>query len=270
MTGSLTMSHPIVKNPKRRSPICKIMLALGLSLGGSFYVSSSYAQWIVEDPTSIAKAIEEYAKEAERWAETQRHYIDQMQHYADQVRFWEQQLIKLQRLQFDLIKMQVNFQKRPLDYGVENTCPGSGGGIGEMVDGVLHQFIPSLSEDIPTQQRKLCQQIVVAQNYKYNATVELLDRITQYQQQVQEIETQRMSVGTSQGDLAANDNEALRFIGRTNTDLNYWRVDMAAYDQYIEDLKSQQAMLAKRAMKGSPNGWSQVVDAITLKAAFSL
>lgn len=267
-----------IKTLIRRSFFRRTLLAVGLSLGGGFFIGSSQAVvTIVEDPIAIAKAIEEYAKEAARWAETHQHYIDQVQHYADQmqhyaaqVRFWEQQLIKLQRLQFDLIKLQVNFQKRPLDYGVDNTCPGSEGGIGEIVDGVLHQFVPSLSEDIPTQQRKLCQQIVVTQNYKYNATVELLDRLTQYQQQVQEIETQRMSVGTSQGALAANDNEALRFIGRTNTVLNYWRVDMAAYDQYIEDLKSQQAMLAKRAMKGSQSGWSQVVDAIALKAAFSL
>lgn len=262
-----------------RFSLHKTVLALGLTLMGGMFTGNSRAQDIVEDPGAIAQAlqqyiaeIQQYAVDTERWVETHQQYLLQAQHYAAQVQFWEQQLIKLKRLQFDLVQMQITFRERPLDYGMDSACPGSPGGLGEMIDGVFQQLIPQLGDDIPTQQLKLCQQIVVAKNSKYNATVDVLGRLIEYQAHFQNIETQRMQVDQTSdpGALAANDNEALRFIDDLNTEMRYWQANMSAYDQYIGDLKDQQAVLAQHALKGGQSTiWSQVVDVVALKAAFS-
>ena len=98
----------------------------------------------------------------------------------------------------------------------------------------------------------------------------MLRTLMQRNQQFQSIESQRDGVGNDQGALAANDNEAQRFLIRTSMDLDYWQARMKAYNDYIESLKWDQSRLAKRALKGKKgNILGQVVQAAALKAALS-
>jgi len=87
------------------------------------------------------------------------------------------------------------------------------------------------------------------------------------------VEKQRNKVGTSQGALAANDNEVQRFVARNAMDVDYWQAQMKAYDSYILGLKDDQSRLARRALRGDKDSLlaplGQLVQAVTLKAALS-
>ncbi|MFC6839156.1 hypothetical protein [Xanthomonas theicola] len=213
----------------------------------------------------MAKAVKEYAEQAERWKRTIDQYQQQLQHY-------QQQLIKLQRLQLGDSNMADNFAERPQDYGLEDRCPGAGqSGLA----GLMQQFkaiLPNKNGGMVEEQLKVCARIGMAQNAQYNETVRMLKRLIERNQQFKkQIEAQRDSVGTSQGGLAANDNEVRRFATKNAMDLDYWQAQMKAYDSYILALKDDQSRLARRALDGNKDDLlGQVVQAAALKAALSI
>lgn len=103
----------------RRSRLSFSRLAAGLLLAAGLSVGPANAVGvIVNDPTSMAKALQEYAEQAKRWTETLKQYQQQLDHY-------QQQLIKLQRLNLGTSTMADNFAERPEDYGLEDDCPGA-------------------------------------------------------------------------------------------------------------------------------------------------
>lgn len=231
-------------------------------LASALFAHQASAQWLTHDATTLVSILEEYGKDAQRWSQTIQQYKDQLQHY-------QQQLIPLQNLHFNLLQTQNAFPLRPDNWGVAEACPGAGG-LSGVIEGAIQQTMPTLQNDVVKQQQQLCQQIVVAENTKYNKTVQLLARLIQYQSDYLGIESLRDGVKSSQGALAANDNDTQRFLARTSTDMQTSRTELAAYDAYIASLKWQQSLLAKRALDGDrTNLWGQVVDAAVLKAALS-
>lgn len=222
------------------------------------------AQLVVNDPVNltahmqqIAEDAVEFGKEAKRWNDTYSHY--------------RQQLIKLQRLNFSSSQMSDTFPLRPDDYGMQDMCPaGSESGARERMTGLLRQIAPKMDGNIVEEQKAICQRMVLAENAKYNESVRMLKTLIERNQQFQQIEAQRDSANSSQGALAANDNEAQRFLVRTSMDLDYWQARMKAYNDYIESLKWDQSRLAKRALQGNRGSLlGQVVQAAALKAALS-
>ncbi|MCD0260212.1 hypothetical protein JWH11_11975 [Xanthomonas melonis] len=214
----------------------------------------------------MTKALQEYAEQAKRWTETLKQYQQQLAHY-------EQQLIKLTRLNLGTSTMEDNFAERPDDYGLQEDCPGA---PQSGLSGVLQQLkslAPNMSGKLVEEQLKVCTRMVLAKNAKYNESVRMIKRLIERNNQFKSVEAQRDKVGTSEGKLAANDNEVQRFIARNAMDLDYWQAKMTAYDSYIEGLKEDQSRLARKALDGEKNSWlkplGQVVQAATLKAALS-
>ncbi|MCW0392233.1 hypothetical protein NB690_002807 [Xanthomonas sacchari] len=247
---------------QRRSLIPLSPWFAALLLAGGLCAGQANAQVIVNDPESMYKAMAEYAETAKRWQETISQYQKQLEHY-------QQQLIKLQRLQLGESTMQDNFAERPQDYGLEDSCPGA---AKSGLSGLLNQFkalAPNMSGDAVGEQTKVCARIVMAQNAQYNETVRMLKRLIERNQQFkQQIEAQRDSVGSSQGALAANDNEVRRFAAQNAMDLDYWNAQMKAYDAYIVALKDDQSRLARRALNGNKDDLlGQVVQAGVLAGA---
>ncbi|MEB1200351.1 hypothetical protein VDQ11_22010, partial [Xanthomonas campestris pv. campestris] len=72
-------------------------------------------------------------------------------------------------------------------------------------------------------QMKVCTRMVLAKNAKYNESVRMLKRLIERNNQFKAIEAQRDRGGTSQGALAANDNEVQRFVAQNAMDLDYWQ-----------------------------------------------
>ncbi|QWP79466.1 hypothetical protein J5226_19145 [Lysobacter sp. K5869] len=195
----------------------------------------------------------QYGEQATRWTSQYNHY--------------KQQLIKLQQLQMQQSNMRDDFPERDPAYGMEDLCPGA---RGEGLGGAMSAFNPQLDSDLVTEQRRLCQRMVLADNAKYNESVRMLKQLIQRNREFSQVEGQRNQVGESQGKLAANDNETQRFMVRTRMDLDYWQARMKAYDDYIVALQKDQARLARRALEGKPKGGvGKIIQSEAIKSAFS-
>lgn len=237
-----------------------ILAGLALTLGCGLMCNTARADWLVSDWQSMAKAVQEYAEQAKRWAATVRQYRDTVEHYR-------QQLVSLKQLNASLFAMQNTFQKVPADYNVADTCPGqSGGGIS--LSNILQSLALDLSGSVTEQQQKICRSIVMLQNRKYNDTVDYIEQLSKAGQELEAIESERATVGTEQGKLAANDNEAQRFQNRVTDAQQKWQSNMVQSDAQIGLLRNMQGALARRAMNGKHDALGEVVDALALKAAF--
>lgn len=239
--------------PRRRG------IALGFLLAGSLLAGDASAQWIVKDPAAIMTMAHEYAETAKRWKEQWEHYL--------------QQRIPLQRLQFPGASFVDSFPERAVSYGMEESCPGRGGVLSEIGE-AFGQTPPAMSGNVIDEQRKLCQRIVAAENHRYNETVRMLKRMIRHQQEFQAgVEAQRAAVGSSEGALAANDNEVERFAARTDMEIDYWRTRMQAYEAYIASLEKDRARLSRRALGGNRDTANpivgQLVQATALQTALS-
>ncbi|WP_235566528.1 hypothetical protein [Lysobacter sp. Root667] len=224
------------------------------------WAGQASAQMIVSDPVNyaaklqqIAKDAAEFGKNAQRWQETASHY--------------QQQLIKLQRMNFGQARMEDSFPPRPQDYGMEDMCPGPGRGIRDQLTSAFRQAMPRLDGNVVDEQQAICQRLVYAENAKYNESVSMLRTLMQRSREFAQIESQRDSVRNSPGALAANDNEAYRFVARNQLELDYWQARMKAYDDYIEALKWDHTRLAKRAIRGKRGALDGIVPTDVVKSA---
>lgn len=221
--------------------------------------SPAGAQYIVKDPfglmakvEQISKEAAEFGKQSQRWEETSRHY--------------QQQLIKVQRLSFGQTQMEDTFASRPLDYGMEDGCPGTNRGIKDRITEAFQQAMPQLDGNVIDEQQAICQRMVYAENARYNESVQMLRKLMQRSREFAQIENQRDGVDDSQGALAANDNEAYRFVARNQLDLDYWQARMTAYDAYVAALKADHTRLARRAMRGKKSALDGIVPSDAIKS----
>lgn len=201
------------------------------------------AQQVVYDPANFVEQVRqaavdaiEFGKTAQRWSETASHY--------------QQQLVRVQRINFSQTRMHDDFPPRAADHGMADLCPGDSAPR-EPVAAALRLALPRLDGNLVSEQLTLCQRRVYAENMKYNESVQMLRTLVARNREFESIELQRDAAGTSQGALAANDNEAHRFMLRTSMELDYWQARMKAYDDYIAALKADQSRLAKRALDGN-------------------
>ncbi|QER96820.1 hypothetical protein FLG15_20055 [Xanthomonas phaseoli pv. dieffenbachiae] len=250
---------------RSRAPFSR--LAAGLLLAVGLCAGHANAQVITHDPMTLESIIAEYGKEFERWKETLSQYQKEYAHY-------QQQLIKLQSLNLGTTNLEDNFNERDPNYGVAEACSGSGGGLGSIMTSIK-SILPNMDGNLVTEQTKICQLMVMTENARYNESVRMLKRLIQRNKDFeQKIQSQRNSVGTSQGALAANDNEVSRFMAQNSMDLDYWQAKLKAYDYYEASLKSDQRKLTKRALDGNKGGGiplvTQLVQAAALKAALSV
>jgi septal ring factor EnvC (AmiA/AmiB activator) len=246
--------------PNLRQRSRAVLAGLALSLACGLMCSTAQADWLVSDWQSMAKAVKEYAEQAKRWAATAQQYRNTVEHYR-------QQLISLKQLNASLFAMQNTFEKVPADYNVADACPGPDAG-GISLSNVLQSLAPDLSGSVTEQQLKICRSIVMLQNRKYNDTVDYIQQLSKASHELEAIESERATVGTEQGKLAANDNEAERFQNRVTDAQQKWESNMVQSDAQIAMLQNMQGALARRAMNGSHDVLGEIVDAVALKAAF--
>ena len=242
----------------RRATALSRVCGLGAML--AIAVAPVAAQQVVHDPINLVQQIRqvvseaaEFGKTAQRWGETASHY--------------QQQLIRVQRLNFGQTQMHDDFPPRAADHGMQDLCPGESAPR-EPVAAALRLALPRLDGDLVNEQLTLCQRRVYAENMKYNESVQMLRTLVARNREFQAIELQRDAAGTSQGALAANDNEAQRFMLRTSMELDYWQARMKAYDDYIAALKADQSRLARRALDGNKGtAIGNVIQAAVFAAA---
>ncbi|WP_147651381.1 hypothetical protein [Vulcaniibacterium gelatinicum] len=189
----------------------------------------------------------EYALQAQRWYQTYQHM--------------RQQLIRLQGIVTSLQSKELVLEERDESHGVE-ACGGAGSPFGA----ILGWLQIDLDGEVVSQQKEVCRLIVVARNRQYNMTIKTLRKLQDLQSQWQQIE-QRRQASNEQGNVAANDNDALRFMSGMQQELHYWEATMNAYDSYIRLLNAEQARLAESAMRGKRAVFGAVVQGAALRTA---
>lgn len=230
---------------------------VALLLVAAMFPGAAGAQWAVIDIKAIIESymarmedLKENALEAKRWMETYNHY--------------KQQLISGGILSQMAMEMNSGFEERELSYGMSEDCPGSGSGLVDL----WRSLSPlNMQGDIAAQQLEVCQQIVLAQNMRFNEMVKMLNTIRQRDAELQQIARERGQVGSSPGRLAANDNQLEAFRARAQMDIDYWKTAVATYDGFIEARRDDQRRLAKRALQGGRSLGGTLVQGAVLKDA---
>lgn len=267
-------------SPRKIAPnkfIRKTGLAFSLALACGLFANAAHAQWAVIDPAAIAQDAANFATTVEHYGAEVKNFTDQatrwtstVQQYSAVLQHYQQQLIQLQSLNFTLLQAQNNFSKRDPSQDVQLFCPGSTTSLID-IRSLVRQYILNLGGNIAQQQQQVCSSLVQLQDAKFNDTVDLIQKLAdENNNEISQIESQRNSVGTAQGALAANQNETARYVARTNNDIQSWQTKMQAYDVQIGFLKAQQAALAKRAMNGdssNPNLLGEATQATVMAKA---
>lgn len=237
-----------------RAPALALVLVAALAPAASRasgFPVVDFINWI-QNYLQQYQAIAEYSEEAKRWYDSYKHM--------------QQQLIKLQGFTASMGSMADHLAHRADDYGMVESCRGSKGGVAlsalKQMGGIDREG------DIQQQQRQICERIVLAENAKYNQTVDMLQRLRTRAEELKQIEQRRASVGDSQGDLDANDNDVARLSAGMQMELDYWEATLAGYDSYIGLLRSDQQRLALLALNGDRRSpWGTVNQGMVLKGA---
>lgn len=246
-----------------RTALLAMLLPVAIA---SFQASAS--GWPVVDVVHIQTslktqfdALAQYAKQLQGMAKDAAHYKDVYNHY-------QQQLIKVKRMVSSL-----NFAGgQPLEKvdtydGVEQRCHKKPSGLG------LRNLLTGLAganDDIVTQQRTICEAIQVAQNEKFNETVDFAMRVRkETQDDLAKLATQRDS-GQTQGLVEGNTNAAITASAQFDAVYHDYTSRIQMYDAQISALEARQRTLAQLAMKGEDNPIGTLVKTGTLGAALKV
>lgn len=254
--------------PRRPGPVARALLAACLAIATIGPAPDAQAQWLVQDPAAIFKAMQEYAMQAKRWIETVQHYKDTIQHYADQVAFWQQQLVKLKGLNLEVFKLENQFRRIPEDANLAEACPGAVRSTFDITT-VLQSLVPDMGGDIVKEQNKVCEGILRSNNRKYNLTVDYYTFLKTSMKDLETIHSDRLSkVGESAANLSSILTDTQRYATNIEEARKKWEGDLAQQDLVLSMLTAQQAMLARRAMHGRPSPLGTLVNTAALRAAF--
>lgn len=212
------------------------------------------------------------------WMEAHKQDLKEIDQWRKQAEHYKQQLADAQKI-FDAqsMTMTMNFEERALADGMAESCPDKTGngdkGASSQITSAGMSYAPIKSDkrgEIKEQQLKLCQQIVYMQNSKYNEMIKMLKNIQQRDKELQQLDTYRKGVGTSEGKLATSSNQFSAFMARASMDLQYSQTAIATYEGYITHLKGEQEKLAKRAMEGDGSSpFKSLVQGAVLRGSFA-
>lgn len=250
MNTSTTPSRS--KGRRKTTLLAAVLLACGLASG------NAGAQWIVHDPTTLLKQLQEYAEEAARWQAKLQQYQSTLTNLGNIT-------------QSAQLNMPLTLNKRPESFGIDQRCPSpNGGGIaGFNPMALIESFMPDLNGDVLTQQQVVCANIVVLENKKYN---ELVDLVTIAEQRQKDINAMLNSAKSSntEGNRAAADLQAQQLMAKSLTELQYSQARVSAYDGMIQSLTQDMQALAKKGLQGGQNPLQGLVGTIVQGATLEV
>lgn len=220
-----------------------------------FVGAGVHAQVIVEDPTSIAKQISQYAT--------------QLDQYRQEVQQYEQLLMKVQGLGTNISFMPSTLnQMSEADTAqlIEQNCPGTPG-----LQGLITSIASSISPTKPiiASQQQICASIVALQVDEYNRTVFIVNKLAEQATTLQKLNDLANAVdtlGKTNGATTQIDNYATT-VAKGMTD---WQTQVAADEALIKALTAQQQVLSHVAMKGSNTVLGNVVQVGVLAGALAI
>ncbi|MDM0090475.1 MULTISPECIES: hypothetical protein [unclassified Variovorax] len=250
--------------PFKTIPRCLAAVRLALAVAACASTNAfAQAGVIVNDPQSMGKQVAEFAKQAKRWSDTLAQYQKEIAHY-------QQMIATAVSLNFQSQLPTAQLQKiTDTSLLIQQACPGSG----NLVATVIGRITPlNLNGPIKENQDRICQNIVQLRATSYNETVDMLDRLNQYNElfkKVDDLRNSLMGSASSQGDMQANTNEAVRNANKLQNEVSNWQARMNVYETAIRTLESQQSILARVALKGASTWTGRAIQAASFAAAFS-
>lgn len=261
------MSPKFARRPMSPA-VLRTAAALTVALGCVLSSRPAAAQWIVSDPatelstaftqvsttTSQIEAASEYVQTAVRWKATWDHYYQQIARFMSMVRN-------------PTLSSKVSFSPVPLDFGVQEKCGGTGG-FSFSLSSLANTLVPDFNGNIMENQRKICAQIQMLENQKYNATVRYVQEIApSLKQDLENIDQQRRA-NNEQGTLQAIQEASLRLQNQQKLSEDELTTQVKSCDTLIAALTEMQKNLARQALKGKPDPViGTLVKTATLEAA---
>lgn len=221
-----------------------------------------HAQMVVSDPPGLFQKIFQY-------------YLDANE-YLEQAKRWDQTEEQMKEMQsiFSALEFEMalpegmRMEAVADDYLVDKVC-GKGSGASLLQQGFAALNIGKAA-DVQKEQRNICVSIQMAQNRKYNDSLEFLEKTIQ---QAKEAERQnlesRNSDNNTSGSVQATQSDSARLGNQLQVLAQEWSTRMQAYDAYIAAMQTRQNVIARAAFKGDSHvrPVTDVVKTITLKKA---
>jgi hypothetical protein len=218
-----------------------------------FAGAAVHAQVIVEDPTSIAKQISQYAT--------------QLDQYRQEVQQYEQLLMTVQGLgtNISIMPNQLSRIDDPTEL-INQNCPGTPG-----VQGLIMSIASSISLNKPivASQQQICASIVTLQVDEYNRTVFIVNQLNQYGTTLQKLNDLANTVNTM-GTANGATTQVNTYAVTIAKGMNDWQTNIAGDEALIKALTSQQQILSHVAMKGSNSILGNVVQVGVLAGALAI
>lgn len=238
-----------------RSPFSALRRAYGLLLFvcvGSFAMGAQ-AQIPVTDGAHIG--INNLA-----WVEQQRQKVqelaNQVSQIQNQIREIEQQFVGGQAFQGSAgyRDSKEGFQRRALTHNLSERCGTS-----------APSGITGRVGNVATEQHRICGQIVQMENRRYNAAVEILERLEERDQELDRIREQAASVPADKpGELQRVNNNLAQAEARLAADMENARILMDVYEATLRTYNEEQVRLARAAYGDGPsrNGGGGILDGV--------
>lgn len=185
-------------------------------------------------------AIGEYSEEAMRWKRTLEQYQDQ--------------LIKLQSMVTSMgLPTGIRMSRiTPENKYVSDRCSGAAGGF-NLVN-LTKLFNLDGAGDIVKMQQEICANIQIAQNRKYNETIDMLEQSLPDIKASLEQQRQRAASSTTNGDNDRVGSDAGISTNYIVTGIEEWETRMKMYDAYIQSQQELQKVVAQIGFKGKKTG----------------
>ncbi|WP_462116077.1 hypothetical protein [Lysobacter xanthus] len=207
--------------------------------------------------TTQMQAYFEYGQQAARWKATWDHYYQQVARFMSLVRS-------------PTLSNKVSFEPVPMDFGVQERCGGTGG-FSFSVSSLANTMVPDLKGNIRDNQRKLCAQIQMLENQKYNATVRYFKEVAPTLKEDMEAISEKRRENNEQGTLAAIAEASARLQTQQETSGKELDNQVNSCDRLIATLTAMQQNLARQALNGAPDtAIGTMVKTATLEAALKV
>lgn len=246
----------------RQLSVQRIIRALVLVC--AFAVDPADAQVLVTDTASIST---NQAGFESQLAKTIDSYRQQIQQYELQLQQYQQMLSSIQNIPNNLT-LASNQLEHVTDTQslIRGKCSGTSG-PGGLVSTVMNSMSSLMTKSIAQTQQMLCGQIVTTQVHKYNATVDMLNKLNDYSGQFHQLDN-LMNGGSSQADAERASTQIQKYNSAIDTEMGNWQAQMHADDAVISTLENQQSILGHVALKGSSTPLGDVVQAAAFATAF--
>lgn len=228
------------------------------------------AQVVVSDPILEAAQGTSNVTQGTQLAKQILQYEKQIQQYATQLEQLRNMLTKIESLGTGISLVPKTLE--PLsssdqDKLVDQACPGApaGGVVGSAISGLLGGSDQPLTE----RQNLICREIVMIQIDEYNITAHALGSLTAQASTVQKLNDIINSISTF-GESSSATSQAEQFMSQLKLAGDTWQKQIEADEKMVATLRQQQGVLAKVALNGSNTLLGNVVQAVALKAAFTI